>query len=304
MIQFVQAGFGEVIPDAIHDKALYVAHGIRHGPAVNDEHGWIQKIVADAAQHRQAIFLVAGWLWRDSTGTLYHRSDYDIINELANHFANQCESIIIEWRRRGAPDWACWIEFGGELDGGFWKKRLKDYHRAAMAAYERVRFLSKEVRFITGSVMNFNRARFCWQKAGYEVLRDLCKLDWPIDTLQGLHPYRNECAQDEWPSWKSRDEMMEKLRLVLRGRDVAITEMGWHSKSDHSDEAIARYVRDEIEMWRAFRAACYCHYQIQDGPQPQNFGEGGFGAFTNLADGLEPKPVAEVLHEALVPRAT
>jgi hypothetical protein len=85
------------------------------------------------------------------------------------------------------------------------------------------------------------------------------------------------------------------LRTVLRGRRVAITEMGWPSGERWNDDEIAGFVRDECKKWISFGAECYTHYSVEDGPKPNNHGEGGYGAHTNLADGFGMKPVAGVL---------
>jgi hypothetical protein len=119
-----------------------------------------------------------------------------------------------------------WIEIGNELDGSYWKNHLDAFRRTAMTCYERVRSVSQEVRFITGSTMNYNK-EIAWKRGGYEVLHDLCRLAWPMDTIQGLHPYRG--GGRFWPSFNSERDALSELREVLRGRKLAITEMGWAS---------------------------------------------------------------------------
>jgi len=301
---FSSAGFSEPINDEIVNGVKATSNGIRSGPAVNDQHGWIEKIVDDAARRfESSLFIVGGWDWREANGRLLQRRDANLLeNPGKEHLANQCGSILAVWEQSGRPLEACWIEIGNELDLSYWKKHLKEFHELAMACYERVRSISKEIPFITGSTANFD-CRPLWKKGGYEILDELCRLDWPSDTIQGLHPYRTESRQNEWPTWDSSNEALEKLRDVLRGRDVAITEMGWRSRGKFSDAEIATFFRAELEMWDEFGAHCFVPYQIQDAAKPNNSGEGGFGVYTNLVDGFEPKLVAGVLGEWLAPKA-
>ena len=64
-----------------------------------------------------------------------------------------------------------------------------------------------------------------------------------------------------------------------------------------TDDYIATFMHDELEMWDTYGAACFAPYQIEDAPYAGNVGEGGFGVFTNLADGFNEKPVARVLRD-------
>lgn len=297
---FSCAGFSNPLHDTIAAGVLATAEGIRTGPAVNDAHDWIDKIVGDAARRfASSMFVVGGWDWRLPDGSLYQRRDMNLLRDPGKeHLANQCASVLAVWKQNGRLYENCWIEIGNELDGSYWKYHLDEFHELGMACYERVRSISPFVPFVTGSTMNFDRGCL-WKKKGYEILRELCRLDWPVDTLQGLHPYRTKCRQDEWPSWSSSEKALSKLAKVLRGRGVAITEMGWHF-DEFTDDEIAAFVGAELEMWDEFGAHCYAHYQIQDGPQPDNTGEGGFGAYKNIHDGFAPKPVAAVLDAWLV----
>ncbi len=304
-VLFSNAGFSQPLNDVIAGGVHATADGIRSGPACNDNHEPLAAIVEDAAKRFEtSLFGVAGWDWRKPDGSLFQRRDAPLLeNPGKEHFANQCASILAVWKQAGHPHKTCWIEIGNELDGSYWKKHLDEFFELAMASYEKVRSISKEVPFVTGSTMNFNDADF-WKKAGFEILDELCAFPWPKDTLQGLHPYRTDCRQDEWPTWDSSEEALRELRKVLRGRDLAITEMGWHSTAPFSDGEIARFVAAELEMWEAFGAHCFTAYQIQDGPRPENHGEGGFGAYTNLNDGFNPKPVARTLTGWLERRTT
>lgn len=293
---FSSAGFSEPLNDELAAGVLFTSEGIRTGPAVNDAHEWVEKIVADAARRFvSSVFVVGGWDWRRPDGTLFQRRDANLLEDPGKeHLANQCASILHVWKKNGRPLETCWIEIGNELDGSYWKRNLDEFHELAMACYDQVRLVSGDVPLITGSTMNFNWAGF-WKKSGFEILDELCELDWPGDTLQGLHPYRTDHRQDSWPTWDSSAEALEKLRDVLRGRGVAITEMGWYSGGKFSDAEIATFVGAELKMWNEFGAYCYVDYQIQDGPQPENSGEGGFGSYTNLHDGFNPKLVAATL---------
>lgn len=297
---FVSAGFSSPIPSPIAKAAQLIAHGNRTSLAVNDGHDWVDTIVTDAAKRFEtSIFLVGGWFWRREDGSLYQQRDANLLADPGKeHLANQCDSILHVWQQRGRSIGDCWIEIGPEVDGSYWKKHLDQFHELAMFCCERVRSISPVVPFVTGSTMNFNRAKYCWQKSGYKILKELCRLDWPSDTLQGLHPYRTDLPQNEWPSWDDWDQAQNKLTRVLRGRKVAITEMGWHSNTGFSDEQIAAFTAKEIQAWEEYGAACYDHYQVQDEPAPNNAGEGGFGAYTNMIDGLKPKPVQSVLRAA------
>ena len=305
MRQFVAAGFSVPLIDTLALKAMEVAEGIRTGPAVNDQHVWIERIVRDAAaRFESSIFLVGGWDWRMSDGTLTQRRTANLLEDpTPRHLANQCESVLAVWKAQGRRAEDCWFEIGNELDGSYWKHHLGEFFELTMVCYDRVRSISPLSPFITGSTMNFNDGGpFWWKKAGFEVLDELCRFRWPKDTLQGLHPYRTKCKQKDWPSWDDSDHALGKLREVLRGRQVAITEMGWHSGSSFSDAEIAAFTMDEIDMWEMFGAACYVGYQIQDAPKPNNFGEGGFGAYTSVVDGLLEKPVARAMRNALALR--
>jgi hypothetical protein len=241
----------------------------------------------------EAIFIVGGWDWRDA-GKLVQKRNADL-EPLKVHLASQCKSLIAEWVNSGAQPSKLWIEIGNELDGSYWKNHLDAYHRTALTCYERVRSLSGEVNFITGSTMNLNK-EFSWKRGGYEVLDDLCALSWPMDTIQGLHPYRGPGRY--WPSFPNEEAALEALEKILSGRKLAITEMGWASGTGHDDDLIAEMTRVETTMWKRFGAVCYTAYQIQDAPKPNNHGEGGFGAFSSVADGLTEKPWAAAVKEA------
>lgn len=295
------AGFSHPLSDTIASGVSSTAEGIRTAIAVNDHHAWIDTIVTDAARRFEtSIFVVGGWDWRALDGTLSQRRDANLLFDPGKeHLANQCTSILSVWRRLGRSYGSCWIEIGNELDGSYWKRHLGQFHELAMHCYDRVRATSADVPFITGSTMNFNRARYPWQRRGYEVLKKLCRLDWPHDTAQGLHPYRTECRQYEWPTWDSSAAALAKLTDVLRGRSVAITEMGWPSGGAFTDEEIATFVHHELVMWTTYGAQCCAPYQIQDAAIPYHLGEGGFGVFTNLADGFDEKPVTRTLRDWL-----
>ena len=307
MKQWVNAGFSRPLDDETAEKCQEVAEGIRTGPACNDHHEPLEAVVGDAADRfERSVFIVGGWDWRDEDGNLYQRRDQNLLEDPGKlHLANQCESVLAVWKQRGRRHEDCVIEIGNELDGSYWKEHLDEYHELAMACYERVRSISSAAPFVTGSTMNFDQAPFPWQKRGYEILDELCgSFTWPDDTLQGLHPYRTRHPQSEWPTWSSSAEALARLREVLRGRGLAITEMGWHSGDTFNDDEIARFTADEIQMWERFDAYGYVHYQIQDEAKPDNTGEGGFGAYTNAVDGFEAKPVAQTLQDAMERRAT
>lgn len=295
------AGFSHPLTDTVASGVSSTAEGIRTAIACNDHHDWIDTIVTDAAtRFETSIFVVGGWDWRAADGTLSQRRDANLLDDPGKeHLASQCASILAIWRRRGRSYGSCWIEVGNELDGSYWKAHLDQFYKLAMHCYDRVRAISLDAPFITGSTMNFNRAPYPWQRRGYEVLKKLCRLDWPRDTLQGLHPYRSKCRQDQWPTWDSSIAALAKLTAVLHGRGVAITEMGWPSGGAFTDDEIATLVHDELAMWDAYGAHCFAPYQIQDEPIPWHTGEGGFGIFTNIEDGFDEKPVACVLRDWL-----
>lgn len=292
---FVNAGFNEPLHPAVAARCQSVARGIRTGLAVNDEHAMVATLVEDTLKYfDEAIFIVGCWDVRQGGKLIQDRQAN--LEPQAQHLANQCESLIAEWGARGGDTSKLWIEIGNELDGSYWKNDLEAFRRTAMTCYERVRSISDQVAFITGSTMNFNK-EFAWKRGGHEVLAELCRLSWPRDTIQGLHPYRG--GGRFWPSFDSEGEALAELRRVLRGRKVAITEMGWASGTGHIDEAIAEMMRAELAMWLEFGALCFVAYQAQDDVAPRNVGEGGFGVFANVVDGLKEKPVAKVLMEAM-----
>lgn len=302
---FVVAGFSNLLEYKFIPKTQVIAHGIRTGPAVNDGHERIEKLVENTLEHfKEAIFIVGGWDWRDESiethhpGNLYQRRDANL-KDMTEHLANQCTQIISNWRYFGGEDSNLWIEFGNELDlTDTWKHDIDGFYRTAMTSYETIRSLSSSVRFITGSTSNFHRKPKyqCWRSPrGWEILKKLREFDWPKDTYQGLHPYRNDLPHEQWKHWKDWNEALQRLDYILNGRRVAITEMGWHSGSKWDDFQIAEHINKEIGAWIKVNAGCYVHYQIQDSPKPANVGEGGFGAYTNIDDGLEPKQVQTVL---------
>jgi len=291
---FINAGFCEPLHPEIAARCQSIANGIRTGLAIGDEHAMVAALVADTRLYfDEAVFVVGGWDWRDG-GRLVQKRNADL-EPLKTHLGKQCQSLITEWGTSGGDLSKLWIEIGNELDGSYWKNHLDAFHRMALTCYERVRAISDQVRFITGSTMNFNK-EFSWKRGGYEVLDELCGLSWPMDTVQGLHPYRG--GGRYWPSFDSDESALAALTKVLRGRQVAITEMGWASGIGDSDELIAEMAREEMAMWRRFGAVCYVGYQAQDHAKPGNVGEGGFGAFSNVVDGLEEKPWAAAVKEA------
>lgn len=279
------------------------SHGIRSGPANNDGHERIRPMCVDALRWGDsAIMIVAGWDWRDESKPIHSPGHmYSDRNRKPDveHTANQAEQVIHDWRFGGGLDGNLTIEIAGELDlTDIWKgRKLSGYYDFAMRVYDRVRSLSSEVKIVTGSTSNFRqRPRFKRSRRGFEVLECLHDMGFPKDTLQGVHPYRNDLPPGLYHNW-DRQGAFNVLRGLLDGRKIAITEMGWHSRGDWTNQQIAGFVRDEINSWREFGADCYVHYQIQDGRKPNNTGEGGFGAFENHEDGLTPKPVATVLRE-------
>lgn len=267
-----------------------VSSGPRTSVCLNDQAPWIRRIVEDTLTHcrdQEAIIIVGGWAYREAEGNISDRGREVPLVPWTPHLANQCEQIIKDWRRAGGRDENLWLEFGNEIDiTAGWKRNLDAFHRAAMVCYERVRSLSGLVRYVTGSTSNFRKRKLPWQSPkGYEVQKRLSKMDWPVDTYQGMHPYRDDPSSFRW----------EAFERMLGKRKAAITEMGWASGEGHTDEAIAQFVDDEIRKWEQFGAACYDHYQIGDGAIPYNTGPEGFGAYTALDDGFEPKPVQPVL---------
>ena len=289
---FECAGFAEPLPTRLASAVRKVAIGIRQTIAVGDQHAMVDRIVGNVArQFDESIFLVGGWDHRGFGGRLMQKRHADV-SDMSGHFADQIRSIFHVWMQAGNDPAKCWIEFGNELDGSHWERDPDGFFRVASVCYRKVREISPQAPFITGSVMNFNRGPL-WKKRGYEVLRDLCKFDWPLDSIQGLHPYRQEGR--EWPSFASDKSALAALTNLLDGRRVAITEMGWRSGEQHTDEHIAEMMGEEIEMWRNYGAVCFCHYQIQDGPTRKD--DDAYGAFVPGKAGLEPKPVAAVLGE-------
>lgn len=295
---FVNAGFNNPLARVLWPKVNSIAHGIRTGPAVNDGYTEISVLVANALTVApEAIFIVGGWDWRRPNGSLYQRRDFPLV-ERSGNLAIQCQRIVGMWQCMGRKDENLWIEFGNELDiTPGWNKDLEDFYRAAMLSYAAVRELSSEVKFITGSTSNFDRKSWgCWRSPrGWETLKKLSQFDWPADTYQGLHPYRNDLTTDQWKSWKDWSEALDRLSYLLNYRKVAITEMGWSSRGKWSDLRIKDFVFREIFKWKDFGAGCYVHYQMQDAPRPNNRGEGGFGAYTSSADGLAEKYVRSAL---------
>ncbi len=183
MTLFESAGFSEVLPPAIASAVKEIAVGVRTGPAVNDEHEWVERIVANAAVHFEAsTFIVGGWDWRKPDGTLEKRQNADL-TPMIGHLQSQCRSILAVWEQSGRRLEDCWFEVGNELDISYWDTNLEAFHALAMACYRTVREVSPRSPFITGSTMNFNKAQFFWQRAGYEVLKELCGFAWPADTL-------------------------------------------------------------------------------------------------------------------------
>lgn len=296
MIPLISAGFGEPIPENFQAKLRHVAHGPRADIAVNDHHEPIDLIVRNVKSFCDtSAFVIGGWSWRGDDGRIYQKRNENLA-PMKDHLANQCRSTLAAWRQHGGRDRDCIIEIGNELDGSYWKNNLDEFFETAMTCYNAIRQMSKETPIITGSTMNFNKEPL-WKKGGYEILDELCDLKWPKDTWQGLHPYRG--GGREFPSFDSIEKALAELKKVLRGRPVAITEMGWASRTGHSNEKIAEMMRLEIEMWHLFGAMLFCFYQIQDAPIPENKGEGGFGAYTNAEEGLTAKPVVEPLHNYL-----
>lgn len=300
MIPLLNAGFVYPIDDRHVEGVNYTSVGIRSGPCVNDPHEPIDAIVKKAAQEfGTSLFIVGGWNWRNpeipphQEGHVFEKRDANLLLDPGKeHLANQCASILAVWKQSGREYRDCIIEIGNELDGSYWKYNIGEFFDLAMHCYDRVRSVSTEVPFVTGSTMNFNKEPL-WKKGGYEIFCDITEYPWPADTLQGLHPYRGDGRG--WPSWDSDAEALAELRRLLKGRGIAITEMGWESRSGHSDEKIAAMVAQELQMWNDFGAWCYVHYQIGDSKNGSDPGE-WFGAYTSLEDGFQKKPVAETLH--------
>ena len=299
MKQLVTAGFGDPLPPKFVDPVRGVATGIRTGPAVNDEHDRVAAIVKDAKKNfDDSIFIIGGWDWRLPDGSLEQRRGANLLeNPGKEHLSNQCNDVVAVWRQNGGDLSRLWIEIGNELDGSYWKRNIDEFHELAMHCYDRVRSLSADVKFVTGSTMNFNKG-LLWKDEGYEILEDICRTGWPADTYQGLHPYRGDEGLG-WPSFDDTEDAQFALRRMLKGRKVAITEMGWSSGGNWTDEQIADFMRVEVKDWERFDAGCFVSYQIQDGKKPHNTGEGGFGAYINHEDGLDPKPVKFALEDSL-----
>lgn len=304
MILLSCAGYVYPLDERQVEGVRYTSVGQRTGPCVNDPHEPIAAIVQRAASlWKTSMFIVGGWDWRNTAipphqeGHTYNQADKNLLEDPGKeHLANQCASILAEWKQSGREYRDCIIEIGNELDGSYWKHNLDHFFELAMHCYERVRSVTPDAKFITGSTMNFNKEPL-WKKGGYEIFCELVDFPWPADTWQGLHPYRG--GGREWPSWDSDKDALEEIKHLLNGRGLAITEMGWASRTGHSDTKIAAMVAAELQMWKDFGAECYAHYQIQDGPIPDNAGEGGFGAYRSMEDGFEKKPVAETLHNFL-----
>lgn len=309
MLIYQAAGFSMPLADAppvMGEGVRFTSAGIRTGPANNDGHEWIRPLAIDALNHGDvAIFIVAGWEWRDDSKP--EHSPGHLIQDRKRpidfaHTANQAQQIIHDWRFAGGKDRNLTIEIGNELDlTDVWRRgKLGKFPALVMQVYNAVRELSDEVKIVTGSVSNFRKRPNFWRsRRGFEVLECLRDAHFPRDTLQGLHPYRNDLPPGLYHDWH-RDEALDVLRGLLDGRKVAITEMGWYSGGNWTDDQIAGFVHDEIAAWRDFGADSFVFYQLQDGVRPDNSGEGGFGAFTNHVDGFEPKPVSNVLADERV----
>jgi hypothetical protein len=298
---YSSAGFANVNHPVIGQGVVETAHGMRTGLANNDGHDRIAALVEDALRWGDShVFIVAGWDWRDESkpdhtpGAIYgdRKTRPDVV-----HIGNQAINLINDWRRAGGKDENLTIDVGNELDiTDTWRgRKICEFRDFFLHVYDRIRSTSAEVKIVSASSSNWRKKPQFWRsRRGYETLKALRDMKLPADTLQGLHPYRNDLPFHEWHDW-DHTEGLEVLRDVLDGRTVAITEMGWHSRGNWNDEQIADFINAEIRMWRDFGADSFTYYQIQDGPKPDNSGEGGFGAFTSLRDGFSPKPVARVL---------
>ena len=155
------------------------------------------------------------------------------------------------------------------------------------------------LRVVSGGVSSLSKDAMRWLERS--KVRE-------VPAYIGYHQYRETGPREPLSGYRSREDEFNRLRDVAGGQGFWCTECGWHTSQrkkgwwiwsrtwSYTDEQVADFLREEIELNHNAGAHAFVTYQLNDGPDPNN-DQDRFGI--RRTDG-SLKPSAFVLDEEVV----
>jgi hypothetical protein len=252
MLKLLNAGFGEPLSTA--DLTLIRSlgyQGVRQDvPEVEVADGLVDDVLAEGMV---GLFVIPV-------------SEEDACHDIAHAVARQI------MRRSGES--SCAIEAGNEedLSGKRWARDPLGWARL-VADVSIIAQSHGRIQVVSGGVSSLSRHAMGWLERSR--VRDL-----PVGV--GYHQYRSTPPGEALDGYALRQDEFRALRDASGGRDVWMTESGWHTAKrtsgcwpfrkswSYTDEQVARFLRVEMDLNEESGAKCFVTYQLNDGPDPVN----------------------------------
>lgn len=293
MPNLVAAGFGEPVTPFWFDRVERTTFGIRQDIPAGADAEYIRKLVREVAERDAGgIFMVGGWSFLRE-GELIH--DRDAPRAPRSDTVQQARQLAHEMRTAGLEGRGM-VEIGNEIDlDPAYKNDVGEFEALVSECIPAIRKRG-DFPIVTGSVSNIDLKND--GARGPKMLRRLCELGFPADTIQGIHPYRTGVEPWVFRGFDSPAHMLDWLRGVLAGRRFGVTEIGWNNgeftvkkglfkkeTKRWSQGDVAAFADWELNFWKEAGSVVYAWYQIRDAEPGNEHEDAQFGEF--LADGTE-----------------
>lgn len=152
-------------------------------------------------------------------------------------------------------------------------------------------------RIISGALANLGRDNIAWYRACWPQL--------PADVTLGFHRYSYKTQTDRlrpWPLFSSREDEIAKLRTIGDGRDLAVTEFGYHTAEETegfwifskptrlTDEQCRDYLTLDLRLYAANGVVYAIVYQARDGNTDDYLGR--YGTLYDQNGSAKPQAMA------------
>ncbi len=298
MPNVIAAGFGMPVTPFWFDRVERTSIGVRQDIPHACDDVYIRNLVREVS-HRDAgaIFIVGGWTWLvDGKIVAGEEGRNRLPRPPRSHTVQQARQLAFEMKKAGLQGRGM-VEIGNEIDlDPAYRNNVAEFEALVMECIPAIREHG-DFPIITGSVSNIDLKNDGGR--GPKMLRRLCGLRFPPDTVQGIHPYRTGVEPWVFGGFDSPEHMLDWLRGVLAGRHFGITEIGWNNAEftvkrglfkketkRWSQADVASFVDWELNFWKEAGSIVYGWYQIRDAPPDSaDAQDAQYGAF--LADGNE-----------------
>jgi exo-beta-1,3-glucanase (GH17 family) len=251
MLTLLNAGFGDPLPEA--DLVLIRSLGY-------------QGVRQDVPESVMAADLVDNVFAEGLVGIfVIPIAEEDVCHSIAHALAQQINL------RAGVGI----IEVGNEedLSGKRWSRDPLGWARLVDDVVFIAQSHGAPVPVVSGGVSSLSRQAMGWLERSR--VRDL-----PVGI--GYHQYRSTSPAVQLDGYRSREQEFGTLRDAAGGRDLWMTECGWHTSQRKSgtwpfskrwaytDAQVAEFLTAEMRMNEEFGAKCFVTYQLNDGSDPAN----------------------------------